>query len=89
MAAPSITYGHGYLFDCDTAYTTRVDSADPLTSPSLTVLNEDVFDIVGTCDAAADEYCYYQSADLTSLGIQTSLYPDLIIRYKTDQRQLD
>lgn len=84
-----ITHGHGYLTDCDdkTDYATTGNSADPLGSPTLTVLHGDVFQIEGTCDAVADEYVYYQ-ADISALSISSTTYPNFLIRWKTSASSL-
>jgi len=89
MTKPTITYGHGKLEDCQTAYTTRGDSADSLTNMSCTVQNDSWFKIKGdTNNLTALEWCYYQSADLTSEAKSTSVYDKWLLRYRTSVSSL-
>lgn len=82
MTAPTLTYGHGYFTDMDSAtyWGAKTDSADALTGVSITCNDGDVIAIEGTCDAAADEYVYYEY-DMTNISSDT--YPKITIRYKT------
>jgi len=77
----SLTYGHGYLHDCDSTsdYSGTGNSADPLTGLAFTS-DGDVFTITGTCDAAADEW-YYRKHDATDFSSTT--YNKWMSRYKT------
>jgi len=78
MTAPTITYGHGFLTDCDdTTGWAETESGLPAT---LTVNDGDVFEIEGTCDNVADEFAYYEY-DMTNISSDT--YPKITIRYKT------
>lgn len=75
----SITYGHGYLSDCDDT-TGWTESNIGLGSPSLTVENGDYFKISGTCDDIGEEYVSYQK-DFTN--ISSDIYKKILIRWKT------
>jgi len=89
LTKPTITWGHGDLEECDVAYTTRGDSADPLTTPTCTIPYPSVMRIQGTTDnVAAEEWCYYQSADLTSLAVSTSVYDKWLLRFRTSVSSL-
>jgi len=79
-----IGYGHGKLEQCQTAYTSKVDSGDPLTAPTCTVQKGGYFRIQGTTDnVAAVEGVYYYSADLTSEAVSTVTHDKWRLRYRT------
>jgi len=69
------------LTDCDdTTGWNANHSADPLTSLSLAVVYGDQFRIIGTCDAAADEYVYYEK-DIPD--ILSNTYSKYLLRWRT------
>jgi len=81
LTNPTITYGHGYLTDCDSATGWIEDASPTLTSTSLTVLYGDVFKITGTASAAAQKT--YWEYDITN--ISTDVYSKFLLRYKTQE----
>jgi hypothetical protein len=75
---PKISYLLGFSDDCyDTTGWSEVELGLPCT---LTVEDDDVFKLEGTCDNAADEYAFYRK-DITN--ISTNNYPTCIVRWKT------
>ena len=86
IAKPSLTYGHGWLTDCDDKTDwDKGDSADPLTDPSITVLHGDWFKIGGTTDSDNDEWVHYRKTIPGSL--KTNTYKYVKIRWKTQYAQ--
>lgn len=53
---PTVTYGHGYLTDCDSSTDWNEDGSPTLTSTSLTVEHGDHFKITGTDNGAHSEW---------------------------------
>ena len=81
MTKPTITYGIGFLDDCNS--TTNWTKTEVGLSPTThTILNGDYFDLTGTCDDAGDEYMYV-TRDLTALPLSTTIHPKLLVRWKT------
>ena len=83
MTAPTITYGHGYLTDCDDATGWGENLNNMLgADATLTVQHKDIFQIQADFDdgAGTDEYCYYEK-DITNISSNT--YPKYLIRWKT------
>lgn len=78
MTKPTITWGHGYLTDCDDA-TGWTETESSLVA-ALTVEDGDVFKIEGTCNDAGDEYVHYEK-DITD--ISSTLYNKYLVRWKT------
>lgn len=92
MTKPTLTYGHGILEDCDPTNLATYQSNEVRTNmldadATLTCQAGDIFRIDAVPDEAADENVYYQSANLTSLGISTTIYPKCMIRWKTSDIQ--
>lgn len=87
MTVPTITWGHGFMTDCDdlTGYIEAVGGMAGAQA-SLTVLLNDIFQVEGTCDDAGDEYCYYHYPDeggADNLSLSTNTYTRYAIRWKT------
>lgn len=81
---PSITYGHGYLTDCDddTSWGETVNNMTAANA-TLTVTYGDVFKITAVFDdTALDEYCFYEY-DITN--ITSTAYPKYLVRWKTSE----
>ncbi|MCJ7767711.1 hypothetical protein MUP79_04930 [Candidatus Bathyarchaeota archaeon] len=81
MTKPTITYGHGFLDDCNST-TDWTKTEVGLSATTHTILNGDYFDLAGTCDDAGDEYMYI-TRDLTALSLSTDIAPKLLVRWKT------
>lgn len=81
MTAPTITYGHGYLTDCDdnTGWSETV-SGILAADASLTVDHGDIFNITAKLDGAGDENVQYEK-NITNISSNT--YPYFLVRYKT------
>jgi len=85
MAKPAITYGHGYLTDCDSVtgwmeHLTNMVDADA----SLTALYNDVFKITAKFDqGATDEYVYYYLDN--DISLSSDIYTTYLVRYKTSE----
>lgn len=80
MTKPTITYGHGFLTDCDDD--TNWGESEFGLACTLTVVDDDAFKLTGTCDNAANEYAYY-TQDITNFSTDT--YPKYKVRWKTSQ----
>ncbi len=80
-ASPTITYGQGFLTDCNSSTSWSEVSPPSLSSTSLTVTSDDYFDIVGTASAASQST--YFEYDLTNLN--PGLYDYALVRYKTSE----
>jgi len=81
LTKPTITYGHGFLTDCNdaTGWTKfLVNMTDPQTS--LTVDKDDIFILEGVCDSSYDEYVYYLK-DIPN--ISSNVYTTYLVRWKT------
>lgn len=88
MTAPTITYQHGWLHDGDaTTNWYHEDGAPDLTSGAIAISNGDYLDISCTNVDHDGDFCYWTYLDETpapDIGISTTTYPKLLIRYKTD-----
>lgn len=79
MTEPSITYGHGYLSDCDDKTSWTEDGAPTLTDTDLTVEHGDFFKVIGTATGAGEStYWVYDITD-----IPQSTYKKFLVRWKT------
>ena len=76
---PSITHTQGFLDDCNSV--TGWGQTDSGLGATLAVENDDYFKISGTPNAVGDEYTYYT---LDNPNFSTTLYPKLVVRWKTD-----
>jgi len=77
-----MTYGHGYLTDCDDD-TSWVETVENMTAgnATLSVVDGDWFKIEAVFDdGETDEYCYYEY-DITN--VSTTVYPKALVRWKT------
>ena len=86
MTAPSLTYGHGYLTDCDDATSWTEARNNMLDADAeLSVLYHDIFQIKAVFDegAGVDEYCNYEY-DLNP-NISSNTYTKFLLRYKTSE----
>lgn len=86
MTMPTLTYGHGYLTDCDdiTGWTenrTNMLAADAV----LSVLYNDIFQIKAVFNdgPGTDEHCYYEY-DLNP-NIMSNTFTKFLLRYKTSE----
>jgi hypothetical protein len=81
MTNPSITYGHGFLSDCDDDTDWTEFDAPTLTDTSLTVEIEDIFKLTGTASEAG-EYTYWEY-ELSN--VSPAIYPYWIVRFRTSE----
>ena len=84
MTNPTITYGHGYLTDCDDATGWTEARSNMLAADAeMTVLYNDIFQIKAVFDdgVGTDEYCNYEY-DLNP-DISSNTYTKFLLRYKT------
>jgi len=78
MTTPTITYGHGFLTDCNSS--TGWNKTEVGMESTLTVENDDIFVISGICNSPNNEYAYYEK-DITD--ISSSVYTKFYVRWKT------
>ncbi len=81
----SVTYGHGFLHDCDSSSGLTADPSPTLTASSLTVVptgQGDYFKITGNA-AAADQKTYYEYDIPAAEHFSTTTSPKFLARYKT------
>ena len=82
MAKPTITYGHGFLDDCEDTSdwsTVGVVGINP-GDYSIAAEHDDIFKISALADGSGDEYVYYER-DITN--ISSAVYTKFLIRWKT------
>lgn len=87
MTAPAISFGHGFLHDCDSLTSwARVAGAPDLTGATLAVGNSDYLDLSCGAGAGAGQSCYWNYPDETlvpEIAISTVINPKFLVRYKT------
>lgn len=78
---PTISYGIGFLEDCTVATASTYDKTESnMTMAAIVVTNDDVFDMLGTATGGSP-YGYWKNH--TALGLSTTVYTKIRIRYKT------
>lgn len=82
MTLPTITYGQGGNgIDCDSKTGWSADGAhESGLSATLTLVNNNIFKIVGTCDNVANEHAYYEK-DVTDFS--STIYNNWMLKYRT------
>lgn len=75
----TITYGHGFVHDCDSATGWTEVGAPTLAATALSVQHGDYLKLEGTA-GAADQYTYWEY-DLSN--ISSSVYTKYLVRWKT------
>ena len=80
MAKPKLSFGHGFLEDCTS--TTGYDEVEVGLTASIAVEDADFFKIIGDCNAAGDEYAYYEKCFCTN-ALDDSYTNKYFVRYKT------
>lgn len=78
----SVTYGHAYLNECGKTSDWSFGENSGIGSLAIDTTYPSRICMTGTCDDAANEYAYY-SRDISSLVITTSVYPKIMVRWKT------
>lgn len=89
MTAPTITYGHGYLTDCDDA-TGWVKTENGQTLAAISVDYNDVFTIEATGSAGAKigYYSYPDEGGASNINIASNTYQKAVFRYKTSDSSI-
>jgi len=80
MTAPSITYGHGYLTDCDDVTDWTETTGGSIGGTVFACDHGDIFRLGGTCTDAADEYVY---REYNLDNISSNVYSKYVLRWKT------
>ena len=79
MTLPTLTYLQGLNIDCDND-TGWTRSHSGLPDAALTVVNSNIFKMTGTCDAATEEYAYWEK-DVTDFSSTT--YNKWMLKWRT------
>lgn len=88
MTVPTITYGHGFLEDCDdtSIYTEHEDGNTAILSVGV----DDIFQIT-VAISVGNKSVYYEypdSAGADDIDISSTLYPKALFRYKTSNASI-
>jgi hypothetical protein len=78
---PTISYGHGFCDDCTevTAPNWDIYATVNMTMSAINVVNDDIFDILGTATGATPEGFYRNH---TALALNTTAFKKVKVRYK-------
>jgi len=80
LTKPTITYGHGWLHDCETVAGWTLIHVG-ITTPSATS-DGDVLTLSGKPNTGGNDYLYVWK-DVSASAINTTIYPQCVVRWKT------